>query len=87
MVSRSENTYKLLISRDMTFDELARSRIKEQVLYHTTKEVETTMKKMEFEIPNQQSQVVRPNLVHDDDSHVGGDSNLLDEKDPEEQQP
>lgn len=35
------------------------------------------MKKMEFKIPNQQSQVVWPNLECDDDTHVGGDSNVV----------
>lgn len=44
---------KLLISRDVTFDELAMLWAKEQVPEQTIKEVETTMKKVELEIPDQ----------------------------------
>ena len=34
------------------------------------------MKKVKFKIPNWQDQVVLPKLVHDDGSHIGGDSDV-----------
>ena len=46
------------------------------MLEQTTKEIKTTMKKVEFEIPYPQGKVVLPNLVDDDDSYVGGSSNV-----------
>lgn len=45
------------------------------------------MKKVEVEILDKKGTVVKPNLVDDDDSHVGDDSYLLEEEGLEEQQP
>lgn len=51
---------KLLISKDVIFDELARLRLKEQKPEQTIKEVKTTINKRELEILDQLGQVVLP---------------------------